>query len=193
MWESRERFARTVGRVENRGKDRPVCLLGQEGFPPFPSGPSFPQSAAPPRRFFHGRVASPRVVGRWRPRRPAKLRLSGPLRLRLRLRERLEGHLAVLVHHSQHPAPRLLHRHSCSRSQLLVPLGLQLQETILKTHHPVVGDHPFGLQTKHPLSDPDPWAHAGESSPPPPVAARSGRCAPPDRPAADSGSPPRNR
>lgn len=41
MWESRQRFPRTVERVENPGKDSPVCLLAQEGFPPFPSGRHF--------------------------------------------------------------------------------------------------------------------------------------------------------
>ena len=129
LWEcgNRGAISKDGGKGGKPGKDRPVCSLGQQGFPPFPSG-----------RHFH----SP-------PRRLARLRLSVPLRLRPR--ERLEGHLAVLVQHPQLAVSCLLHLHSRSRSQVLIAHRLQLQEAILETHHPVVGDHPLVFQAKHPF------------------------------------------
>ncbi len=55
----------------------------------------------------------------------------------------VKPHLQALI------AP-LLDRHPCPRPHALVAFRLQLQTTILETHHPVVAHHAFVLATEHP-------------------------------------------
>ena len=157
MWESRSDFQGAVGRVGNPlvGCANPACR--RRGFPRFPSGPSFPQPSRIRREFRCRQPPPPRVVLRrfvWLVRTP----LDGglPPDLRLRLGDLDERDLAIVAHHPQAAVAALLDEDSRARTDTLVPLGLQLQETVFEAHHQVVAHHPFVLQTKHSLPVPLP-------------------------------------
>ena len=106
-------------------------------------------------------MSSPRVFRRQRlapgvvRRRLVPLRSRSLFRLWARLRLRpgdlFKSHRAALLDHLQLPLARLLHGDSPARSQSLIALWLQLQKTVLETYYQVVGDHPLGLQSEHPL------------------------------------------
>ena len=92
---------------------------------------------------------TPGVVRRWLGPLPSRSLFR--LWTRLRPNDLFKSNRAALVEHLQLALARLLHGNSPARSQSLIAPRFQLQKTVLETYHQVVGDHPLGLQAKHPL------------------------------------------